>query len=153
MQFQLHVSESKAERGDLHEKIAILKAGKKAQSEKLQLILNEMEILKTQNRNQMARIDRLEENLLKGKSAKSSATSPIQMQSVTKPKKDVGSSNISSSCEDLKSLGHYLNAMYMIFDANVKKVLATYCDFQQSSEFSRSIISHQTTYWTSLKYL
>ncbi len=126
LQFQLHVSESKAEREDQYEKIVILKAAKKAQGEKLQLVLNEMDALKEQNRDQLTRIVQLEEILKTKKDAASS------IQSVGKPNV-INGQTIPSSCEDLKSNGHHLNGIYMVFNANVKKVLAAYCDFRQSS--------------------
>ncbi len=121
LQFQLHVSESKSKSEDQFEEIVILKAARKAQEGKLQIVLNEMEVLKAKNRDQAARIEQLEK-ILKIKS------------DTTKPNIDAGLAIIPSSCEDLKSNGHHLNGINMIYDVNVKKVLATYCDFSQSSE-------------------
>jgi len=132
IRFQQHVSESTAEKEDQFEKIVILKASKKTQEDKLKLILNEMETIKAQNRDQMARIVQLEE-LLQTKRAGADDTLP--MQSVTKPNHD--GHKLPTSCEDLNSSGHHLNGIYMVLDANVKKVLATYCDFRQSSVKSR----------------
>ena len=121
LQFQLHVSESKSKSEDQFEEIVILKAARKAQEGKLQIVLNEMEVLKAKNRDQAARIEQLEK-ILKIKS------------DTTKPNINAGLAISPSSCEDLKSNGHHLNGIYMIYDVNVKKVLATYCDFSQSSE-------------------
>lgn len=56
IRFQQHASESKAEREDQYEHIVILKAAKRAQEEKFKLVLNEIDGLKTQNRDQTARI-------------------------------------------------------------------------------------------------
>ena len=78
LQFQLHVSESKAEREDQYEKIVILKAAKKAQGEKLQHVLSEMDALKEQNRDQMTRIVQLEEILKTKKDAASSIQSVVR---------------------------------------------------------------------------
>ena len=133
LKFQQHVSESKAEREDQYEKIVILKAGKKSLEEKFQLFLSEMEDLKAQNEDQTSRIKKLEE-ILKPKTATSSILSVN-----TEPKNR--DPTLPSSCEDLKSKGHNLNGIYMVFDANEKKVLATFCDFHQSSKIT-SIISH-----------
>lgn len=133
--FQQHVSESKTERENQYEKIVILRASKKNQDDKLKLILNEMEVLKSQNRNQMARIVQLEKLSIQTKTA-AAATSPIQ--SVGKPSNH-DDPKLPTSCEDLNSSGHHLNGIYMVFDANVKKVLATYCDFHQSSVKSRRL--------------
>jgi len=135
-QFQLHVSESKAESENQYENIVILKAAKKSQEEKFKLVLDKMEVLQAQNRDQISRIEQLE-NILKIKSDTSSATSSIQ--SVTKYENNNGP-YIPSSCEDLRSRGHHLNGIYMVFDANVKRVLAIYCDFQQSYSASSKII-------------
>jgi len=126
--FQQHVSESKAEREDQYEKIVILKSAKKAQEEKFRLILDEIDGLKTQNRDQIARIVQLEE-ILKNQN---DATSPIH----AKPKNGDGRSIIPSSCEDLQLSGHHLNGIYIVFDTNAKKVLATYCNFHLSSPSS-----------------
>lgn len=137
LQFKQHVSESKAEKEDQYEKIVILKAARKAQEEKFKLVFNEMEVLKAQNRDNMARIVQMEE-ILQTKIA----TSPIQSSAIAKPNDNDGTT-IPSSCDDLKHSGHHLNGIYMVFDANVKKVLATYCDFRQfsTSVGSRSIRS------------
>ena len=132
LQFKLHVSESKAKSEEQFEKIVILKAAKKSQEEKFQLIQNEIEVLKGQNRDQMTRIEQLEE-ILKTKSDTSSATSSIQSIPITASHNNDGSTFIPSSCEDLKSRGHHLNGIYMVFDPDVKKVLAIYCDFRQSN--------------------
>ena len=129
LQFQQHVSESKAEREDQYEKMSIIEAAKKAQGAKLKLVLDEIEVLKVQNRDQTARIEELED-ILKTKTATSS------VHSVINPNNE--GSTIPSSCEDLKSSGHRLNGIYMVFDADVKKMLATYCHFRQSSPISRS---------------
>lgn len=131
MQLKLHVSESKTEREDQYEKIVILKTAKKVQEEKFRLVLNEIEVLKVQNQDQVARIAQLEENI----KTKNDATSPIQ--SLPRPNSD-DVPTIPSSCEDLKSNGHHLNGIYMVFDTNVRKVLATYCDFRQSSATSKA---------------
>ena len=131
-QFQKHVSESKAEIEDQYEAITILKAARKTQEEKFKEVFNEMEVLKDQNKNQLIRIVQLEEILSKTKNDDTSS-----IQAVTKPNNDEGKT-IPSSCEDLKSGGHHLNGIYMVFDANVKKILATYCDFHQFSTTSRS---------------
>ena len=130
MQFKLHVTESKAESEDHYEKIVILRAAKKSQDEKFKLILNEIEVLKGQNRDQTTRIEKLEEILKTKTYTSSSATSSIQ--SALKPNNDSGRF-IPSSCQDLKSTGHSLNGIYMVFDSNVKKILATYCNFHQLS--------------------
>jgi len=142
LQFQLHVSESKAESEDQYENIVILKAAKKSQEEKFKLVLDKMEVLQAQNRDQVARIEELE-NILKTKSDTSSVTSSIQ--SVTKYNNNNGP-YIPSSCEDLKSIGHHLNGIYMVFDANVKKVLAIFCDFQQSYSASSKITLFPISY-------
>jgi len=63
LQFQLHVSESKSKSEDQFEEIVILKAARKAQEGKLQIVLNEMEVLKAKNRDQAARIEQLEKIL------------------------------------------------------------------------------------------
>jgi len=63
LKLKQHVSESKVEREDQYEKIVILKAARKAQEEKFKLVFNEMEVLKAQNRDNMARIVQLEEIL------------------------------------------------------------------------------------------
>lgn len=136
LQFQLHVSESKAEREDQYEKITILKAAKKTQQEKFQLVFNEIEILKSQNRDQTARIVQLEE-ILQTKIATSSIQS--SSYSALQPGSNDGST-IPTSCEDLKSSGHNLNGIYMVFDANIKKVLATFCNFRRSTTTSWSYI-------------
>ncbi len=141
-QFQLHVSESKAESENQYENIVILKAAKKSQEEKFKLVLDKMEVLQAQNRDQVARIEELE-NILKTKSDTSSVTSSIQ--SVTKYNNNNGP-YIPSSCEDLKSIGHHLNGIYMVFDANVKKVLAIFCDFQQSYSASSKITLFPISY-------
>ena len=143
IRFQQHVSESKVEREDQYEKIVILKAAKKAQEEKCKLVFNEMEVLKAQNRDNMARIVQLEE-ILQNKIA----TSPIQSSAIAKSNNNDGTT-IPSSCDDLKHSGHHLNGIYMVFDANVKKVLATYCDFRQ---FSTSVGSRSTYTKYFLKY-
>ena len=85
----------------------------------------------------MARIVQLEE-ILQTKIV----TSPIESSAIAKPNDNDGTT-IPSSCDDLKHSGHHLNGIYMVFDANVKKVLATYCDFRQfsTSVGSRSIRS------------
>jgi len=133
LQFQLHVSESKAEREDQYEKITILKAAKKTQQEKFQLVFNEIEVLKSQNRDQTARIVQLEETL-----HTKVATSSIQSSSSALEPDNNDGSTIPSSCEDMKSSGHSWNGIYMVFDANIKKVLATYCNFRRSSTTSWS---------------
>ena len=132
LRFQQHVSESKVEREDQYEKIVILKAAKKAQEEKFQLVLNEIDGLKTQNRDQIARIVQLEEIL----KTKNDATSSIQANQNNGDNRSI----IPSSCEDLKLSGHHLNGIYIVFDANVKKVLATYCNFRQISASSNQNI-------------
>ena len=128
LQFQLHVSESKFRSEEQIEEMVILKSGRKAQEGKFKIVLNEMEVLKAQNRDQTARIEQLEKIMPR----KSDATSPIPSVA-TKPNSGAAPI-IPSSCEDLKSNGHHLNGIYMMYDGNVKKVLATFCDFRQSSE-------------------
>lgn len=113
LQFQLHVSESIAEREDQYEKITILKAAKKTQQEQFQLVLNEIEILKSQNRDQMARIVQLEESLQTKVAASSIKSSSLALQ----PDNSDGSTI--PSCEDLKSSGHNLNGIYMVFDPSI----------------------------------
>jgi len=138
-QFQLHVSESQTESENQFETIVILKAAKKSQEEKFKLLLDKMEVLQAQNRDQTARIKKLEKVLNK-LSVTSSATSSIQ--SVTKYSNNDNDNDpfIPSSCQDLKSKGHHLNGIYMVFDANIKKVLAIYCDFHPSYSASSKII-------------
>lgn len=128
MQFQLHVSTSNSKFEEQYEQMMILKAARKTQDGKLQLVLDEMEVLKAKNRDQTARIEQLEE-MLKIKSDTVSSIDSV----TTKPNSDVGPI-IPSSWEDLKSNGHHLNGIYMIYDVNVKKVLATFCDFHPFPE-------------------
>jgi len=146
IRFQQHVSESKVEREDQYEKIVILKAAKKAQEEKFQLVLNEIDGLKTQNRDQIARIVQLEEML----KTKNDATSSIQANQNNGDNRSI----IPSSCEDLKLSGHHLNGIYIVFDANVKKVLATYCNFHLSSPSSKFYKCYIiTSIWNSIYIL
>ena len=129
LQFQLHVSEIKSRNEEQFEEMVILKAARKAQEGKFKIVLNEMEFLKAKNQDQTARIEQLEKLM----TTKRDATSLIPSSVSTKPNSGA-SQIIPSSCEDLKSNGHHLNGIYMIYDGNVKKVLATFCDFRQSSE-------------------
>jgi len=143
-QFQLLVSESKTESENQFETIVILKAAKKSQEEKFKLLLDKMDVLQAQNRDQTARIEKLEKVMLEvmnKQSDTSSTTSSIQ--SVTKySDNNKNDPFVPSSCEDLKSKGHHLNGIYMVFDANIKKVLAIYCDFHPFySSSSKAIIS------------
>ncbi len=91
-----------------------------------------MEVLKAQNQDQVARIVQLEEIL-----QSEIATSRFQSSAVAKSNNNNDGKTIPSSCDDLKHNGHHLNGIYMVFDAIAKKVLATYCDFRQSSTTSR----------------
>ena len=135
LQFQLHVSEIESRNEEQFEEMVILKAARKAQEGKFKIVLNEMEVLKAINRDQTARIEQLEKFM----TTKSDATSPIPSSVSTNPNSGAAPV-IPSSCEDLKSKGHHLNGIYMVFDANAKKVLATYCDFRQSFTTSRSTL-------------
>jgi len=81
----------------------------------------EIESLKTENKNQMLRIDQLEEKLL------STKTLPNKKNENSIPFK------MPKNCKDLSELGHTSSGFHLVRDAQLKKLVTIFCNFKSSN--------------------
>ena len=110
------------------EKIQILWAARERQKSQdknwKEELEKEMESLKEQNRNQIARINQLEEKL----------RMPHKQQIKELPNNNNGGLlKMPTNCKDLSDIGHTLSGFHLIKDGkleNENKIVAVYCNFQ-----------------------
>lgn len=124
------LKEVKAMSEDDVEKIQILWAArehqktkdKKWKEEELQ---KEMESLKEQNRNQMVRINQLEEKL--------QMPHKQQIKVLANNNINAALSKMPTNCKDLSDIGHTLSGFHLVKDGkleNENKIVSIYCNFQ-----------------------
>ncbi len=117
---------------DQEEKIAIMKARERKQAQLLNQTREEMELLKTQNKDQSSRIDQLEQKL-----ATLQNTPPASSdltRSIIKEKVKNGASTPPSSCQELSMLDYYLDGLYLVRNKQTKKIQIVFCKFSADNQ-------------------
>jgi len=125
---------------DQHEKFAIIRARERNFTKLLNQNREEIEVLKTLNRDQSKKIEQLEHKLmnLQNMPLVSSHLETASNKDGTKNKPASADSIISSSlplpssCQDLEKLHHSLDGLYLVKNQETKKIQTVFCQFEGS---------------------
>jgi len=105
---------------DQDEKIAILMVREQNLAQLLNTTIEEMEVLKTTNRDQSKRIDQLEQKLAMLQNTPSTGATKVS----TPP----------SSCQELSMLDYYLDGLYLVKNKQTKKIESVFCQFSAENK-------------------